>query len=64
MHDDPIFGSKFGDRRSDPLEQRVAGGANGGMLEAVLVVPVIEIFALIARASTMLNFWDGAADVL
>jgi hypothetical protein len=34
------------------------------MLEAVLVVPVIEIFALIARASTMLNFWDGASDVL
>ena len=34
------------------------------MLEAVLVVPVIEIFALTARASTMLNFWDGAADVL
>jgi hypothetical protein len=34
------------------------------MLEVVLVVPVIEIFALIARASTMLNLWDGAADVL
>jgi hypothetical protein len=41
-----------------------ARGANGGMLEVVLVVPVIEIFALIARASTMLNFSDGAADVL
>jgi hypothetical protein len=34
------------------------------MLEIVLVVPVIEIFALIARASTMLNFLDGTADVL
>jgi hypothetical protein len=34
------------------------------MLEALLVVPVIEIFALIAGASTMLSFWDGAADVL
>jgi hypothetical protein len=34
------------------------------MLEVVLVVPVIEIFALIARASTMLNFSDGTADVL
>jgi hypothetical protein len=34
------------------------------MLEAVLVVPVIEIVGLIARGSTMLNFWDGAADVL
>jgi hypothetical protein len=34
------------------------------MLEAVLVVPVTEIFALIVHASTMLNFWDGAADVL
>jgi hypothetical protein len=34
------------------------------MLEAVLVVPVIEIIALIARASTMLNFWDGDAHVL
>jgi hypothetical protein len=34
------------------------------MLEAVLVVPVIEIFASKAYASTMLNFWDGAADVL
>jgi hypothetical protein len=34
------------------------------MLEALLVVAVTEIFALIARASTMLNFWDGATDVL
>ena len=34
------------------------------MLEAFPVVPVIEIFALIARASTMLNFWYGALDVL
>jgi hypothetical protein len=34
------------------------------MLEAVLAVPVIEIFTLIAHASTMLNFLDGAADVL
>jgi hypothetical protein len=34
------------------------------MLEAVLVVPVIEIFALVGHASIMLNFWDGAADVL
>jgi hypothetical protein len=34
------------------------------MLEALLAVPVTEIFALIAHASTMLNFWDGAADVL
>jgi len=34
------------------------------MLEAVLVVPVIEIFALIAYASTMLSLWDGTADVL
>jgi hypothetical protein len=34
------------------------------MLEALLVVPVIEIFALIAHTSIMLNFWDGAADVL
>jgi hypothetical protein len=34
------------------------------MLEAVLVVPVIEIFASIAHPSTMLNFSDGAADVL
>jgi hypothetical protein len=25
---------------------------------------VTEIIALIARASTMLNFWDGATDVL
>jgi hypothetical protein len=33
------------------------------MLEALLVVSVIAIFALIAHASTMLNFWDGAADV-
>jgi hypothetical protein len=34
------------------------------MLEAVLVVPLTEIIASIARASTMLNFSDGAADVL
>jgi hypothetical protein len=34
------------------------------MLETVLAVSVIEIFALIVHASTMLNFWDGAADVL
>jgi 3-hydroxymyristoyl/3-hydroxydecanoyl-(acyl carrier protein) dehydratase len=34
------------------------------MLEALLVVPVIEIFAAIAQASTMLSFWDGTADVL
>jgi hypothetical protein len=34
------------------------------MLETVLVVPVTEIFALIAHTSTMLSFWDGAADVL
>ncbi len=34
------------------------------MRQTVLVVPVIEIFALIAHASTMLSFWDGAADVL
>jgi hypothetical protein len=34
------------------------------MLEAVLVVPVTEIIASIAHGSTMLNFWDGAADVL
>jgi hypothetical protein len=34
------------------------------MLQAVLVVAVTEIFASIAHASTMLNFWDGAADVL
>jgi hypothetical protein len=33
------------------------------MLEALLAVPVIAIFAQIAHASTMLNFWDGAADV-
>jgi hypothetical protein len=34
------------------------------MLEAVLVVAMIEIFVLIEHVSTMLNFWDGAADVL
>jgi hypothetical protein len=34
------------------------------MLEALLVVSVVKIFALIAHASIMLNLWDGAADVL
>jgi hypothetical protein len=34
------------------------------MLEAILVVPVTEIFASIAHASTMLDFCDGAGDVL
>jgi hypothetical protein len=34
------------------------------MLEAFLVGAVIEIFASIAHASTMLNLLDGAADVL
>jgi hypothetical protein len=34
------------------------------MLEALLVVAVIEIFASIAPASTMLKFLDGPADVL
>jgi hypothetical protein len=33
------------------------------MLEAVLVEAMTEIFASIAHASTMLNFWGGAADV-
>lgn len=36
----------------------------GGGLEFALAPPAIEIFGPIARPSTMLVLWDGAADVL